>query len=61
LATIRKNYENSARKGKLTGELVKQRIGLITQTLDTPFADADLVIEAVFEHGGEGTGSSSTR
>lgn len=51
LATIRKNYENSARKGKLTTEQVEQRMGLVTPTLDyAPFAQADLVIEAVFEN-----------
>ncbi len=51
LATIRKNYENSAKKGKLTGEQVEQRMGLVTPTLDyAPFAQADLVIEAVFEN-----------
>jgi 3-hydroxyacyl-CoA dehydrogenase len=51
LGIIRKNYENSAKKGKLTGEQVEQRMGLVTPTLDyAPFADADLVIEAVFEN-----------
>jgi 3-hydroxyacyl-CoA dehydrogenase len=50
LATIRRNYENSAKKGKLTAEQVEQRMALVTPTLDyAPFADADLVIEAVFE------------
>jgi 3-hydroxyacyl-CoA dehydrogenase len=51
LAIIRKNYENSARKGKLTTEQVEQRMGMVTPTLDyASFADADLVIEAVFEN-----------
>jgi 3-hydroxyacyl-CoA dehydrogenase len=50
LATIRKNYENSAKKGKLTAAQVEQRLALIIPTLDyAPLADADLVIEAVFE------------
>jgi len=50
LATIRKNYENSAKKGKLTAAQVEQRMALITPTLQyAPLADADLVIEAVFE------------
>jgi 3-hydroxyacyl-CoA dehydrogenase len=50
LATIRKNYENSAKKGKLTAEQVEQRMALITPALDyAPLADTDLVIEAVFE------------
>ncbi|NKE68812.1 3-hydroxyacyl-CoA dehydrogenase [Ramlibacter sp. RBP-2] len=51
LATIRKNYENSAKKGKLTQEQVEQRMALITPSLDyAPFAEVDLVIEAVFEN-----------
>ncbi len=51
LATIRRNYENSAKKGKLKTEQVEQRLALITPTLDyAAFADVDLVIEAVFEH-----------
>jgi 3-hydroxyacyl-CoA dehydrogenase len=51
LGIIRKNYENSAKKGKLTAEQVEQRMGLITPTLDyAPFAGVDLVIEAVFEN-----------
>jgi 3-hydroxyacyl-CoA dehydrogenase len=51
LATIRKNYENSAKKGKLTAEQVEQRMALVQPTLDyAPFAQADLVIEAVFEN-----------
>lgn len=50
LATIRKNYENSAKKGKLTAEQVEQRMGLITPTLSyEDMKDADLIIEAVFE------------
>ncbi|HET7791993.1 MAG TPA: 3-hydroxyacyl-CoA dehydrogenase NAD-binding domain-containing protein [Rhizobacter sp.] len=50
LGTIRKNYENSAAKGKLTTEQVEQRMGLITPTLTyDPMKDVDLVIEAVFE------------
>ncbi len=50
LATIRRNYENSARKGKVTAEQIEQRMALITPTLAyDAFKDADLVIEAVFE------------
>ena len=50
LATIRRNYENSAKKGKLTTEQVEQRMGLITPTLSyDDLGQADLVIEAVFE------------
>jgi 3-hydroxyacyl-CoA dehydrogenase len=51
LATIRKNYENSAAKGKLTTEQVEQRMGLVTPTLSYDgLKDVDLVIEAVFEN-----------
>ncbi|MCA1857678.1 enoyl-CoA hydratase/isomerase family protein [Massilia oculi] len=50
LATIRKNYENSVRKGKLVQDKAEQRIGLITGTLSyEDIAGADIVIEAVFE------------
>ena len=50
LATIRKNYENTLKKGKLTQEKFEQRIALISGTLDyAAIADADIVIEAVFE------------
>jgi 3-hydroxyacyl-CoA dehydrogenase len=50
IATIRKNYENSAKKGKLSAEQVEQRMGLITPTLSyDDLKQADLIIEAVFE------------
>src|SRR5207237_4110109 len=50
LSTIRKNYENSARKGKLSAAQVEERMGLIRPTLKyQDLADADVVIEAVFE------------
>ncbi|SEJ64668.1 3-hydroxyacyl-CoA dehydrogenase [Pseudomonas linyingensis] len=50
LAQIRKNYEISAKRGKLTQEQVEQRMALLAGTLDyADLADADLVIEAVFE------------
>jgi 3-hydroxyacyl-CoA dehydrogenase len=49
-AVIRKNYENTARKGRITPEQVEQRMGLLTPTLSyADFKDADLIIEAVFE------------
>ena len=51
LATIRRNYDNSAKKGKLKAEQVEQRMVLITPTLAYEgFKDVDLVIEAVFEN-----------
>jgi 3-hydroxyacyl-CoA dehydrogenase len=50
LATIRKNYENTVRKGKLSPEKAEQRIALVKGTLDyQDIAQADIVIEAVFE------------
>jgi 3-hydroxyacyl-CoA dehydrogenase len=50
VATIRRNYENSAKKGKLTAEQVEARMALLTPTLSyDALADADLVVEAVFE------------
>jgi 3-hydroxyacyl-CoA dehydrogenase len=50
LATIRKNYENTLKKGKLTQEKFEQRMGLITGTLAyEDIAQADIVVEAVFE------------
>jgi len=53
LGTIRKNYENSAKKGKLTADQVEQRMGLITPTLSyDDLKQADLIIEAVFEEYG---------
>jgi 3-hydroxyacyl-CoA dehydrogenase len=50
LATIRKNYENTVRKGKLSPEKFEQRMGLVKGTLSyDDIAQADIVIEAVFE------------
>jgi 3-hydroxyacyl-CoA dehydrogenase len=50
LATIRKNYDNSASKGRMTAEQVEQRMALLAPTLAyADLADADMIIEAVFE------------
>ncbi|TRZ96685.1 MAG: 3-hydroxyacyl-CoA dehydrogenase [Rhodocyclaceae bacterium] len=50
MATIRKNYENSMKKGKLTQEKLDQRMGMLKGTMSyDDFKDADLIIEAVFE------------
>ncbi|WP_395342816.1 3-hydroxyacyl-CoA dehydrogenase NAD-binding domain-containing protein [Ningiella sp. W23] len=50
LALIRRNYENSAKKGKLTQEQVEQRMALLQGATDySALGDVDLVIEAVFE------------
>ncbi|MEQ9196590.1 MAG: 3-hydroxyacyl-CoA dehydrogenase NAD-binding domain-containing protein [Parvibaculum sp.] len=51
IATIRRNYENSAKKGRFSMEEVEKRMGLLTGSLDmNDLADCDLVIEAVFEN-----------
>ena len=50
VATIRKNYEAQVKKGKLKQDKYEQRMALLTTTLSyDDLADADLVIEAVFE------------
>jgi 3-hydroxyacyl-CoA dehydrogenase len=50
LATIRRNYEASARKGRLSAQQVEERMALIKPTLSyDDLKDADMVIEAVFE------------
>jgi 3-hydroxyacyl-CoA dehydrogenase len=50
VGVIRKNYENTASKGKLTMEQVEQRMGLLKPTLSyNDLSQADLIIEAVFE------------
>jgi 3-hydroxyacyl-CoA dehydrogenase len=47
---MRKNYEATASKGKMTAEQVGQAMGLLNPTLDfDALADCDLIIEAVFE------------
>ncbi|WP_298023688.1 3-hydroxyacyl-CoA dehydrogenase NAD-binding domain-containing protein [uncultured Parasphingopyxis sp.] len=49
--TMRKNYERTAQRGRMTDEQVEQAMGLLTPSLDyADFADCDLVIEAVFEN-----------
>lgn len=50
LALIRKNYENSAKKGKLSSQDVEDRMALLSGTTDySDLGDVDMVIEAVFE------------
>ncbi|WP_419807387.1 3-hydroxyacyl-CoA dehydrogenase NAD-binding domain-containing protein [Sphingomonas sp.] len=49
--TIRRNYENSAKKGRYTTEKVEGMMGLLTPTLSLDdLADCDLVIEAIYEN-----------
>ena len=51
IAIVRRNYENSLKKGKLTQGKLDERMALITPTLNyDDFSDVDLVIEAVFEN-----------
>ena len=48
---MRKNYEASAAKGKLTSEQVEKAMGYLQPTLDfAALADCDLIIEAVYEN-----------
>ena len=50
-ATIRKNYENTAAKGRMTQDDVEKRMAALSPTLDlSALADCDLIIEAVFEN-----------
>ena len=50
MATIRKNYENTVKKGRLKAEDAEKRLALITPTLSyDDLRDADIVVEAVFE------------
>ena len=50
LGVIRKNYEATAKRGRLTMADVETRMGLLSPGLDfSHLADCDLIIEAVFE------------
>ena len=51
LGVIRKNYETTAKRGRLTMEEVEARMGRLTGALDlSALSDSDLIIEAVFEN-----------
>jgi 3-hydroxyacyl-CoA dehydrogenase len=51
LSICRKNYENTAAKGRITKEDVEKRMSLIKGTLSLEdLADVDMVIEAVYEN-----------
>jgi 3-hydroxyacyl-CoA dehydrogenase len=51
MGIMRKNYENTAKKGRLTMADVDKRMGLLKGSLEfEALADCDLVIEAVFEN-----------
>jgi 3-hydroxyacyl-CoA dehydrogenase len=50
VSIMRRNYENTARKGRLTMAEVEERMGRLAPSLDFgALAEADLVIEAVYE------------
>jgi 3-hydroxyacyl-CoA dehydrogenase len=50
-ATIRKNYENTAAKGRMTQADVEARMAALSPSLElASLADCDLIIEAVFEN-----------
>jgi 3-hydroxyacyl-CoA dehydrogenase len=50
VSIMRRNYENTAKKGRLTMAEVEERMGRLTPSLDFgALAEADLVIEAVYE------------
>ncbi|MBU6440992.1 MAG: enoyl-CoA hydratase/isomerase family protein [Betaproteobacteria bacterium] len=50
LATVRANYENSARRGRLSAQQLEQRMALLRPSLDfEALAPCDLIVEAVFE------------
>ncbi|SEA49882.1 3-hydroxyacyl-CoA dehydrogenase NAD-binding domain-containing protein [Microbulbifer marinus] len=51
IGVIRKNYEHTVKKGRLSSEQLDQRMALLQTTTDyADLGDADLVIEAVFEN-----------
>lgn len=51
MGLVRSNYEASAAKGRMTATQVEERMALLHGSLDyADLADADLVIEAVFEN-----------
>ncbi|WP_353560974.1 3-hydroxyacyl-CoA dehydrogenase NAD-binding domain-containing protein [Pyruvatibacter sp. HU-CL02332] len=51
LAVVRKNYENSAKRGRFPMEEVDKRMSMFTGTTNLEdLADKDLVIEAIFEN-----------
>ncbi len=51
MGVMRKNYENTAKKGRITEADVEKRMGLLTGSLELEsLKDCDLIIEAVFEN-----------
>jgi 3-hydroxyacyl-CoA dehydrogenase len=51
VSIMRRNYENTAKKGRMTMDEVEARMGRLTPSLDfSALAEADLIIEAVYEN-----------
>jgi len=51
VGVIRKNYENSAKRGRFTTEKVEAMLGILTPTLSLDdLKECDLVIEAIYEN-----------
>jgi 3-hydroxyacyl-CoA dehydrogenase len=51
LGVIRKNYENTAKKGRMTQDDVEKRMGMLKGTLALEdLGQSDLIIEAIFEN-----------
>ena len=51
IGVVRKNFEASAAKGRMTARQIEAAMGLLTPTLELEdLADCDLIIEAVFEN-----------
>jgi 3-hydroxyacyl-CoA dehydrogenase len=50
LAVVRRNYENTVKRGRLSNDAMEKRLAMLTGSLDIHrLADCDLIIEAVFE------------
>ena len=50
LAVVRRNYENTVKRGRLSKDAMENRLALLTGSLNMQsLSDCDLVIEAVFE------------
>jgi 3-hydroxyacyl-CoA dehydrogenase len=53
LATVKRNYENTVKRGGLKPDEMERRVGLLSGTTDLDAVrDADIVVEAVFEEMG---------
>ena len=51
LGVVRKNYERTAKRGRISAAQVEERMGLLESTLALEdLSDCDLIIEAVFEN-----------